>query len=120
MAVIDQQDNFSSISWHSDQHGHPAGPAGSSAETPVYDAHRDDPENNTEHPEIQEHPERLDPGLSGDILQCAVSEPRKESDGTKDAFVSYLVTTSVSTRRHTGTPSSPRPAALLTSALGRA
>lgn len=29
-------------------------------------------------------------------LECTVSRPQKENDGTKDAFVSYLVTTNVS------------------------
>lgn len=29
------------------------------------------------------------------ILEAAVNSPQKESDGTKDAYVSYLVTTHV-------------------------
>ncbi|KAI0473677.1 hypothetical protein GGR56DRAFT_666765 [Xylariaceae sp. FL0804] len=85
MAVIDH-DNFSSISWHSDHNA----PGTSASEMP--------PTIEAESPTIedQEHGEELerqDPGLSGDILECAVSEPHKESDGTKDAFVSYLITT---------------------------
>ncbi|KAK8016332.1 spartin [Apiospora rasikravindrae] len=93
MAVIDQQDNFSSISWHSDQHDDDAGLATASSPSPTYE-HSHSNSSPANHPEIEGNPERLDPGLSGDILECAVSEPRKESDGTKDAFVSYLVTTS--------------------------
>ncbi|KAK7914651.1 hypothetical protein PG985_012354 [Apiospora marii] len=93
MAVIDQQDNFSNISWHSDQHGEDAAAAISSSSTPTYE-HSHSDSSPASHPEMEGNPERLDPGLSGDILECAVSEPRKESDGTKDAFVSYLVTTS--------------------------
>ena len=27
------------------------------------------------------------------LLDCTVTSPRKENDGSKDAFVSYLVTT---------------------------
>ncbi|KAK8103927.1 sorting nexin-4 [Apiospora kogelbergensis] len=99
MAVIDQQDNFSNISWHSDQHGDGLGPATSNASIPTYE-HSHDGSSPAEHPEMEGNPERLDPGLSGDILECAVAEPRKESDGTKDAFVSYLVTTSVSCSSH--------------------
>jgi sorting nexin-4 len=30
------------------------------------------------------------------ILECTVDSPQKENDGTKDAYVSYLVTTHVS------------------------
>ncbi|KAI0126530.1 putative vacuolar targeting protein Atg24 [Xylariales sp. AK1849] len=89
MAVMDQQDNFSNITWHS-EHREPPELVGSSSSAPVFD---DTDPINAQHPEMDEDPTRLDPGLSGDILDCIVSEPRKESDGTKDAFVSYLVTT---------------------------
>ena len=34
-------------------------------------------------------------GLDGGSLECAVGQPIKENDGTKDAYVSYLVTTKV-------------------------
>ncbi len=91
MAVIDH-DDFSNVSWHSDHNDMMAGFAASTSSIPVPEA---------EPPSIEEqrHGEELvqeDPGLSGDILECTVSEPRKESDGTKDAFVSYLITTNVS------------------------
>ena len=33
-------------------------------------------------------------GVDG-ILECTVDTPLKENDGTKDAYVSYLVTTHV-------------------------
>ncbi|PSS08655.1 hypothetical protein M430DRAFT_54033 [Amorphotheca resinae ATCC 22711] len=32
-------------------------------------------------------------GLEGGTLECTVTQPMKENDGTKDAYVSYLVTT---------------------------
>ncbi|KAH6657859.1 hypothetical protein BKA67DRAFT_201007 [Truncatella angustata] len=92
MAVIDQHDNFSNVSWHS-QGNDPAAVAvgsGSSAAIPVFD---DSVPVGESRPEMDEDPTRIDPGLSGDVLHCTVTEPRKESDGTKDAFVSYLVTT---------------------------
>jgi sorting nexin-4 len=91
MAVIDQLENFSNVSWHSDGND-PTNLAGSSSSAPVFD---DSEPVGTHHPEMEEDPTRIDPGLSGDILDCTVTEPRKESDGTKDAFVSYLVTTNV-------------------------
>lgn len=34
-------------------------------------------------------------GVGDAILECTVSSPIKENDGTKDAYVSYLVTTHV-------------------------
>lgn len=94
MAVIDQ-DDFSNVSWHSDRNAVMAGFAASSSSLPAVAA----PEAEPPSAEEQHHGEELvheDPGLSGDILECTVSEPRKESDGTKDAFVSYLITTNVS------------------------
>lgn len=35
-------------------------------------------------------------GIGEGILECIVDQPLKESEGTKDAFISYLVTTHVS------------------------
>jgi len=34
-------------------------------------------------------------GVGDGVLECTVTSPIKENDGTKDAFVSYLVTTNV-------------------------
>lgn len=97
MAVIDQQDNFSNISWHSDHNSNQAGGFSGLQSTlgPSSTAMDAEPPSTDD----QRHGEELsaqDPGMTGDILECTVSEPRKESDGTKDAFVSYLVTTNVS------------------------
>ncbi|KXJ91333.1 hypothetical protein Micbo1qcDRAFT_163011, partial [Microdochium bolleyi] len=91
MAVIDQQDNFSNISWHSDnQRQHQTtGFQGENSPPPALDVEPPSAEDQRHGEELLEE----DPGMSGDVLECTVSEPRKESDGTKDAFVSYLVTT---------------------------
>lgn len=35
-------------------------------------------------------------GDSDGILECTVASPLKEGDGTKDAYISYLITTNVS------------------------
>jgi sorting nexin-4 len=35
-------------------------------------------------------------GIGDGVLECAVDSPLKENDGTKDAYVSYLITTIVS------------------------
>lgn len=95
MAVIDQ-DNFSNISWHSDQNR----PGGSSHPGPLEGQDSDSPDVKPQQPEgvnpadIQP----LDPGMGGEILECTVSEPHTENAGTKDAYVSYLITTNVRTR----------------------
>lgn len=86
MAVIDE-DTFSNIPWNSSNNE--SGMVGSSSSTPTIEA--EPPSAQAQHHGADL--ERLDPGLSGDILECIVSEPRKEQDGTKDAFVSYLITT---------------------------
>lgn len=35
-------------------------------------------------------------GIGDGVLECSVDSPLKENDGTKDAYISYLVTTHVS------------------------
>jgi sorting nexin-4 len=34
-------------------------------------------------------------GIGDGVLECRVDSPLKENDGTKDAYISYLVTTHV-------------------------
>jgi sorting nexin-4 len=93
MAVLDQ-DNFSNISWHSERNSDAPGPSTSTA--------NNDPSHNPEHSGSRPDGDRTgvgtshDPGhTSGEILECVVSDPHKENDGTKDAYVSYLITTNV-------------------------
>lgn len=94
MAVMDQQDSFSNLSFNSDQNVQ-----GGSSTSRHFGGK--DPES----PEIQqeEHEDasdanfqQVDPGMGGEILECTVTEPHTENAGTKDAFVSYLITTNVS------------------------
>lgn len=99
MAVIDQ-DNFSNISWNSE----PNGPAGSSS-SGGYDGHDEEGANSKSPPPQPPLPQsegldaddiqRLDPGLGGEILDCTVTDAHTENLGTKDAYVSYLITTNV-------------------------
>ncbi len=99
MAVMDQ-DNFSNISWHSEQNPDPAGPStsASTARDPAgnngadHSKHRSDGHRTADHG-------HLEGGHLGEVLECVVSEPHKENDGTKDAYVSYLITTHVSYTR---------------------
>ncbi|GAB1310007.1 intercellular trafficking and secretion [Madurella fahalii] len=91
MAVIDQ-DNFSNISWHSEQNRDPAAPSTSSSHepphSPEYSRNRQD-DNRASADERGHGPDHA----GGEILECVVSEPHKENDGTKDSYVSYLITT---------------------------
>ncbi|KAI1378683.1 hypothetical protein F4677DRAFT_411627 [Hypoxylon crocopeplum] len=87
MAVVDE-DTFSNIPWNSSSNA--AGSPGQSSSMPTVEAEPPSAEDQHHGADLQHQ----DPGLSGDILECSVSEPRKEQDGSKDAFVSYLITTS--------------------------
>ncbi|KAK4647487.1 intercellular trafficking and secretion [Podospora bellae-mahoneyi] len=90
MAVIDQ-DNFSNISWHSEQNDH-AGPSSSTRDNMT------SPEFSKTIPDTGRSSSDgrggRDHSHHGDeVLECTVSDPHKENDGTKDAYVSYLITT---------------------------
>lgn len=95
MAVIDQ-DNFSNISWHSDQN-HP-GASSHPRAGPLDGQDSDSPDVKPQQPEGV-NPADIQPledtGMGGEILECTVSEPLTENAGTKDAYVSYLITTNV-------------------------
>jgi sorting nexin-4 len=83
MAGIDQ-DNFSNISWHSDQAG--------GSNTTMEAGHEDPGDRQGLGIDV----DQLDAaGLGSEELVCTVSSPIKEGDGSKDAFVSYLITTRV-------------------------
>jgi sorting nexin-4 len=94
MAVMDQ-DNFSNISWHSEQE---AGAAASNTAASSHDV------GSPEYPgsgaraggrTVEGEDANLEPAHGGEILECVVSSPNKENDGSKDAYVSYLITTHV-------------------------
>ncbi|PKS09859.1 hypothetical protein jhhlp_004482 [Lomentospora prolificans] len=87
MAVM-EQDTFSNVSWQSD-HGEPS--PGSSSRT-------DEAVDNVDNGLVGESDIHGGGDLGGHLLgpeklECSVSSPIKENDGTKDAFVSYLITT---------------------------
>ncbi|KAK1780563.1 hypothetical protein QBC45DRAFT_104698 [Copromyces sp. CBS 386.78] len=96
MAVIDQ-DNFSNISWHSEQNGGSA--AASNAQAVHHESNS--PEYARSGPDDGRPGDNATAGMEhdeldhsgGEILDCTVSDPHKENDGTKDAYVSYLITT---------------------------
>lgn len=96
MAVIDQ-DNFSNISWNSEQY-----PSGAALSTPAHEPPAPDFDHSRQEGRNSDA-RHIDPALSGDILECTVSDPHKDNDGTKDAYVSYLIST------HSTFPSFQRP-----------
>ncbi|KAH7313667.1 hypothetical protein B0I35DRAFT_435622 [Stachybotrys elegans] len=74
MAVM-EQDNFSNVSWSSEAQNLPGeGLPSRPLETPQI-------------PSAEEAPD------AHEKLECIVGSPIKENDGTKDAFVSYLIST---------------------------
>lgn len=94
MAVMDQQDSFSNLSFNSDQNVHAGNPA--SLRFDGEDSGSPGPLSHQEHKDSDNaNLQQLDPGLGGEILECTVTEPRTENVGTKDAYVSYLITTNV-------------------------
>jgi sorting nexin-4 len=85
-------DDFSHVSWDNDPR------AGSS--TTVGDSRNGSDARYGSSATTPQHPEGIaDPldlaGTGGGVLECHVSLPIKENEGTKDVFVSYLVTTNV-------------------------
>lgn len=89
MAVMDQhQDDFSNVSWNTDEHT--AAESSSSVTATEYD---EDADRNGHHTYESDAPGNDD---DREVLDCTVSEPLKENEGSKDTFVSYLITTNVS------------------------
>lgn len=90
MAVTPDQDNFSSVSWseHAQEESGASGAGTSSGAVAGDDGAAFDGEPAGEAQQQQR--------LGSERLECTVDTPIKENDGTKDAFVSYLITTSVS------------------------
>jgi sorting nexin-4 len=94
---MDHDDSFANVSWQSDPNAPPTTNLSRSAISP-----RMEPQ------EAQNGKRRgsggqlghnaLDLDLAGvgeGVLECTVTSPIKENDGSKDAYVSYLVTTNV-------------------------
>lgn len=78
MADATEQDDFSNVTWSEHVHDQTSRPM-PPAEEPGHTL------------EIEQDP----PSLGTEKLECVVGSAIKENDGTKDAFVSYLITTRV-------------------------
>jgi sorting nexin-4 len=100
---MDEHDDFDSVSWKHDPDSDVSRPTTSG--TDAEESHRDNNDSNgkrrmsSAHEEPQAGPlaDAVDlAGIGDGVLECRVDSPMKESDGTKDAYISYLVTTHVS------------------------
>lgn len=74
-------DDFSNVTWSDHVHDQAARAAAAAADSPAR--------------AIDEAGNSSSQGIGREKLECTVGSPIKENDGTKDAFVSYLVTTHV-------------------------
>jgi len=92
-----EHDDFANVSWQID-------PAGKGLGTPITsprDAQDGGNPNKKrrgsgDEPQAGRNADALDlAGVGEGTLECTVGSPIKENDGTKDAFMSYLVTTNV-------------------------
>lgn len=94
-----EHDDFANVSWQNDATGHGEaiiGSPGSGRETAALD--HANPRQEAGHAQLGNTADAMDlAGVGEATLQCTVTAPIKENDGTKDAYVSYLVTTNVGT-----------------------
>jgi len=92
---MDHDDSFANVSWQSDPN---APPAPKPATSPRMEP-QETPQNGKRHDsggQLGHNALDLDLAGVGDaVLECTVTSPIKENDGSKDAYVSYLVTTNV-------------------------
>lgn len=92
-----QNDDFANVSWQND----PTAPFNKPVtEAPSGEEDKSDPTSNRHGSggQLGHNADAMDlAGVGEGVLECTVTMPIKENDGTKDAYVSYLVTTNVST-----------------------
>jgi sorting nexin-4 len=100
---MDDHADFDSVSWRNETEARKSGPASpeppheTTLPTRISNGKRR-LSSQQQHHEAQAGP-RAEPvdlgGIGGGVLECTVDSPLKENDGTKDAYVSYLITTNV-------------------------
>ncbi|RDL33309.1 uncharacterized protein BP5553_08748 [Venustampulla echinocandica] len=90
-----EHDDFANVSWQSDSAGQGARLSSPNPGVDAGEAAAGNPEDGRHgggQPARNADPMDL-AGMEGGVLECTVSSPIKENDGSKDAYVSYLVTT---------------------------
>ncbi|KAL9113394.1 MAG: hypothetical protein Q9227_002435 [Pyrenula ochraceoflavens] len=93
---MDDHDDFDSVSWRHEAESDNSRPNTSEASRPLPIRHSSGKRkmSGTAVPQAGQLADPVDLGGIGDgILECTVDSPMKENDGTKDAYMSYLVTT---------------------------
>ncbi|RDW94207.1 sorting nexin-4 [Aspergillus mulundensis] len=93
-------DDFDSVSWRHGPDSDTSRPPTSETDTEEQHENRRDPNGKrrmssaSEIPQAGPHADALDlAGIGDGVLECRVDSPIKENDGTKDAYISYLVST---------------------------
>lgn len=107
---MDDHADFDSVSWRNEAENDPSrlSPTEPSHDTTlptrIFNGKRRlSPHHQQHEAQAGDRAEAIDLGGIGDgILECTVDSPLKENDGTKDAYVSYLITTNVSLTFHSG------------------
>ena len=100
---MDDTGGFDSVQWERDRDGRPSEDSTSASGFPAQSALPDRSVNHgrsrstTDEPQAGENADAVDlAGIGPEgILECTVDTPLKENDGTKDAYVSYLISTHV-------------------------
>ncbi|TQS35123.1 hypothetical protein Golomagni_04464 [Golovinomyces magnicellulatus] len=88
---MEEHGNFAPISWRSSE---PSAQTSTLNTTPPQSIINSPHSNLRNSGQLGRNADPLDLAGTGDgVIECKVSQPIKENDGTKDAFVSYLVTT---------------------------
>ncbi|KAL2063353.1 hypothetical protein VTL71DRAFT_5158 [Oculimacula yallundae] len=91
-----ENDDFANITWQNDQAGHGGRPATASSGGDTEDdgSGITNGKRQSSAGPLGRHADGMDlAGVGEGVLECTVTQPIKENDGTKDAYVSYMVTT---------------------------
>ncbi|TPX17173.1 uncharacterized protein E0L32_003291 [Thyridium curvatum] len=86
-----EQDNFSNISWHSEQRGEASGSSSApqGGATILETTHGKDPDE-----PVPDYHRMEGTGIGGETLSCTVSSPLKENEGGGgQGYITYLITT---------------------------
>ena len=94
---MDDHGEFDSVSWQREETHQAESSAPFPSNLPERPANERRSDNLASEPHAGEHADGVDlAGIGRDgVLEVMVDTPLKEGDGTKDAYVSYLVTTNV-------------------------
>lgn len=102
---MDQHDDFDSVSWKHDADSDVSRPTTSGTDADAEAPATFDNDTNGkrrmssahEEPQAGSLADAVDlAGIGDGVLECQVDTPLKENEGTKDTYISYLVTTNVS------------------------